>query len=80
VCAFIDQLSLAPRHVGGISDGGIIALTIGMTRPELGSVKSGHQDDSERKPHESEEDAAVSKMLFFFISQSGSVVLGSTRA
>jgi pimeloyl-ACP methyl ester carboxylesterase len=35
VCAFIDQLGLAPAHVAGVSDGGIIALTIGMTRPEL---------------------------------------------
>lgn len=35
VCAFIEQLGLAPAHVAGVSDGGIVALTIGMTRPEL---------------------------------------------
>lgn len=35
VCAFIEQLGLAPCHIGGVSDGGITALHIGMTRPEL---------------------------------------------
>jgi pimeloyl-ACP methyl ester carboxylesterase len=35
VCAFIEQLELAPCHIGGVSDGGITALHIGMTRPEL---------------------------------------------
>jgi pimeloyl-ACP methyl ester carboxylesterase len=35
VCAFIEQLGLAPAHIGGVSDGGIVALHIGMTRPDL---------------------------------------------
>lgn len=35
VCAFIEQLELGPAHIGGVSDGGIVALEIGMTRPEL---------------------------------------------
>lgn len=35
VCAFIEQLGLAPAHIGGVSDGGIVALQIGMTRPDL---------------------------------------------
>jgi pimeloyl-ACP methyl ester carboxylesterase len=35
VCAFIERMGLAPAHVAGVSDGGIVALTIGMTRPEL---------------------------------------------
>ena len=35
VASFIDQFELAPAHVAGVSDGGIIALTLGMTRPEL---------------------------------------------
>lgn len=33
--AFIEQLDLAPAHIGGFSDGGIVALHIGMTRPDL---------------------------------------------
>ena len=35
VCAFIEQLGAGPAHLAGVSDGGIVALTIGMTRPEL---------------------------------------------
>ena len=35
VCAFIEQLALGSCHIGGVSDGGIVALHIGMTRPEL---------------------------------------------
>ena len=35
VCAFIDQFGLAPAHIAGVSDGGIVALHIGMTRPHL---------------------------------------------
>jgi pimeloyl-ACP methyl ester carboxylesterase len=35
VAGFIEQLDLAPAHVAGVSDGGIIALTLAMTRPEL---------------------------------------------
>jgi pimeloyl-ACP methyl ester carboxylesterase len=31
VCVFIEQQGLAPAHVAGVSDGGIVALTIGMT-------------------------------------------------
>jgi pimeloyl-ACP methyl ester carboxylesterase len=33
--AFIERLGLAPAHVAGVSDGGIIALTLGLTRPQL---------------------------------------------
>lgn len=35
VCAFIEQLDLVPAHIAGFSDGGITALHIGMTRPDL---------------------------------------------
>lgn len=35
VCGFIEQLELGPAHIMGVSDGGIIALVVGMTRPEL---------------------------------------------
>jgi pimeloyl-ACP methyl ester carboxylesterase len=35
LCAFIEVLGLAPCHIGGVSDGGIVALHVGMTRPEL---------------------------------------------
>jgi pimeloyl-ACP methyl ester carboxylesterase len=35
VCAFIEQQEIGPCHIGGVSDGGIVALHIGMTRPEL---------------------------------------------
>ena len=35
VGAFIEQMGLAPAHLAGVSDGGIVALHIGMTRPEL---------------------------------------------
>ena len=35
VCAFIEMMELGPAHIGGVSDGGITALQIGMTRPEL---------------------------------------------
>ncbi len=35
IAAFIELLELAPAHVAGVSDGGIIALDLGMTRPEL---------------------------------------------
>jgi pimeloyl-ACP methyl ester carboxylesterase len=35
IAALIGRLDLAPAHVGGISDGGIIALTLAMTRPAL---------------------------------------------
>lgn len=33
--AFIGRLGLGPAHIGGVSDGGIAALHLGMTRPEL---------------------------------------------
>ena len=33
--AFIEALDLAPAHVAGMSDGGIVGLVLGMTRPEL---------------------------------------------
>jgi pimeloyl-ACP methyl ester carboxylesterase len=35
VAAFITAQNLAPVHVAGMSDGGIVALHLGMTRPEL---------------------------------------------
>ncbi len=35
IAAFIAAHSLAPVHVAGMSDGGIVALHLGMTRPEL---------------------------------------------
>lgn len=35
VCAFVEQMGLAPAHLAGVSDGGIVALTVGMSRPEL---------------------------------------------
>jgi pimeloyl-ACP methyl ester carboxylesterase len=35
VAAFIEQLELAPAQVAGVSDGGIAALALGMTRPDL---------------------------------------------
>jgi pimeloyl-ACP methyl ester carboxylesterase len=35
VAKFVEQLGLAPAHVAGVSDGGIVALALGMTRPEL---------------------------------------------
>lgn len=34
-CRFIEQLGIGPVHVGGVSDGAITALHIGMTRPGL---------------------------------------------
>lgn len=33
--AFIARLGLVPAHVAGMSDGGIIGLALGMTRPDL---------------------------------------------
>jgi pimeloyl-ACP methyl ester carboxylesterase len=35
VAKFIEQVRLAPAHVAGVSDGGIIALALGMSRPDL---------------------------------------------
>jgi pimeloyl-ACP methyl ester carboxylesterase len=35
VAAFVERLGLAPAHVAGVSDGAVIALTLGLTRPEL---------------------------------------------
>ena len=35
ICAFIEQLGAGPAHLAGVSDGGIAALTVGMTRPDL---------------------------------------------
>ena len=35
IAAFITAQNLAPVHVAGMSDGGIVALHLGMTRPEL---------------------------------------------
>jgi pimeloyl-ACP methyl ester carboxylesterase len=35
IAALIEHLGLAPAHVAGVSDGGIIALALGMARPEL---------------------------------------------
>ena len=33
--AFIEQLGYGPVHIAGMSDGGIVALDIGLRRPEL---------------------------------------------
>jgi len=38
MAAFIEVLGLAPAHVAGVSDGGIAALVVGMTRPELAAA------------------------------------------
>lgn len=35
IARFIERLDLAPAHVAGVSDGAIVALELGMTRPEL---------------------------------------------
>lgn len=35
IAAFITAQNLAPVHVAGMSDGGIVALHLGMTRPDL---------------------------------------------
>lgn len=35
ICALIEQVGAGPAHIAGVSDGGIAALTIGMTRPDL---------------------------------------------
>ncbi len=35
IAAFIAAQNLAPVHVAGMSDGGIVALHLGMTRPDL---------------------------------------------
>ena len=35
VVRFIEWLDVGPAHVAGVSDGGIVALTVGMTRPDV---------------------------------------------
>ncbi len=35
VAAFVVRSGLEPAHIAGVSDGGIIAMVLGMTRPEL---------------------------------------------
>lgn len=35
VVAFIEQLGAGPAHIAGVSDGGITALVVGMTRPDV---------------------------------------------
>src|SRR4051812_42848151 len=35
VVRFIEQLGLGPAHIAGVSDGGIVALVVGMTRPDV---------------------------------------------
>jgi pimeloyl-ACP methyl ester carboxylesterase len=35
VVAFIEQLGVAPAHIALVSDGGIVALVVGMTRPDV---------------------------------------------
>lgn len=35
VVRFIETLDLGPAHIAGVSDGGIVALVVGMTRPEV---------------------------------------------
>jgi 3-oxoadipate enol-lactonase len=56
VCAFIERLDLAPAHLGGVSDGGITALVIGMTRPDLArtlvTVGPNYDNDEQVRPGE----------------------------
>ncbi|MFN8590088.1 MAG: alpha/beta hydrolase [Thermomicrobiales bacterium] len=35
VVAFIEHLGAGPAHIAGVSDGGIVALVVGMTRPDV---------------------------------------------
>jgi pimeloyl-ACP methyl ester carboxylesterase len=35
LAVFIEALGIAPAHIAGMSDGAIVALAIGMARPEL---------------------------------------------
>jgi pimeloyl-ACP methyl ester carboxylesterase len=35
VVQFIEQLGTGPAHIAGVSDGGITALVVGMTRPDM---------------------------------------------
>jgi pimeloyl-ACP methyl ester carboxylesterase len=35
LAALLDRLEIAPAHIAGMSDGGIAALQLGMTRPDL---------------------------------------------
>lgn len=35
ICQLLEQLNLRPAHVAGMSDGGIVALQIGMNHPEI---------------------------------------------
>lgn len=35
VVAFIEQMQIGPAHIAGVSDGGIVALVVGMTRPDV---------------------------------------------
>lgn len=35
VVRFIETLDLGPAHIAGVSDGGIVALVVGMIRPEM---------------------------------------------
>src|ERR1700722_11830082 len=35
ICKFIEQVKIGPAHIAGMSDGAIIALQMGMTRPDL---------------------------------------------
>lgn len=35
VVDFIEALALGPAHIAGVSDGGIVALVVGMMRPEM---------------------------------------------
>ncbi len=35
LCSFIEQMDVGSVHIGGVSDGAIVTLHIGMTRPDL---------------------------------------------
>ncbi len=35
VVRFIEAMGLGPAHIAGVSDGGIVALVVGMTRPDV---------------------------------------------
>ncbi|MFM9107664.1 MAG: alpha/beta fold hydrolase [Chloroflexota bacterium] len=64
ICALIEQLGAGPAHVAGVSDGGIVALTIGMTRPDLARslVAVGPNYYNDDLVREANEFADVSRM------------------
>ena len=49
-CRFIEALEIGPAHIGGVSDGAIVALHIGMNRPDfartLACVGANYHNDA----------------------------------